>query len=95
MAQPVLVTLLPVCSSMHRGVCQQAGLQVARFSLKHKLGSKAADALGTIFCSWQSPKGSKTTLVNLTDSSDPSVTTWIQIPDRAASLPPVISNVIG
>lgn len=81
-ALPVLMTLLPQCALQFTSasVCR-LGCKLLFLSLKHELGPKAAAGSKTLFCGWHGPKGSKTTLVSLTDASSSSCeTNWIQIP---------------
>lgn len=86
MALPVLLMFCQCalqCISV--AVCRLCS-ELFFFSLKHELGPKAAAVSKMFFCSWQGPKGSRTTLVNLIDSADPCVTNWIQAPDRSCFL---------
>lgn len=81
-ALPVLVMFCQCALQCNSVALCRLCCKLLFFSLKHELGPKAAAVSKMFFCSWQGPKGSKTTLVNLTDSADPSVTNWIQAPGQ-------------
>lgn len=70
LALPVWVTLLPQCALQCSSVAVcRLGCKLLFLSLIHELGPKAAAGSKILFCGWHSPKGSKTILVNLTDTS--------------------------